>query len=110
MERVTMINPVPTTPNMPSPFFSDVDSFVVNLVQQLFGIFTDYANAINSLIAMHNAPFEPVLLPTYVKTALPSAVTYINSMIIVSNETGGLTPAFSDGTNWRRVADRAIVS
>lgn len=28
----------------------------------------------------------------------------------VTNETGGYTLAFWDGTNWRRVQDRAIVS
>jgi len=31
-------------------------------------------------------------------------------VIYVSNETGGATLAFSDGTNWRRVQDRAVVS
>jgi len=31
-------------------------------------------------------------------------------LIFVSNESGGTTIAFSDGTNWRRVQDRAIVS
>jgi Protein of unknown function (DUF2793) len=50
------------------------------------------------------------VLQTYTVATLPSAATFINGMIIVSNETGGLTPAFSDGTNWRRVADRAIVA
>lgn len=32
------------------------------------------------------------------------------AMIFVSDETGGAVPAFSDGTNWRRTTDRAIVS
>ena len=31
-------------------------------------------------------------------------------MIFVSNETGGATMAFYDGSNWRRVQDRAIIS
>ena len=31
-------------------------------------------------------------------------------MIYVSDEAGGAVPAFSDGTNWRRVTDRAIIS
>lgn len=31
-------------------------------------------------------------------------------VILVSNEAGGYTMAFSDGTNWRRAQDRAIVS
>jgi len=41
-----------------------------------------------------------------------NALTYINTgdMIYVSDETGGSTMAFYDGTNWRRVQDRAIIS
>ena len=31
-------------------------------------------------------------------------------MIFVSNESGGATMAFYDGSNWRRVQDRAIIS
>jgi hypothetical protein len=31
-------------------------------------------------------------------------------MVFVSNETGGATMAFYDGTNWRRVQDRAVIS
>jgi hypothetical protein len=50
------------------------------------------------------------VLPSYTVAGVPSAATFINGMIIVSNETGGLTPAFSDGTNWRRVADRAVIA
>lgn len=52
----------------------------------------------------------PVRLPTYTVAGVPDAATYITGLIYVSNETGGATPAFSDGTNWRRVSDRAIVA
>jgi hypothetical protein len=40
------------------------------------------------------------------------ALTYINpgDMIYVSNESGGATMAFYDGTNWRRIQDRQIIS
>jgi hypothetical protein len=31
-------------------------------------------------------------------------------MIYVSDETSGSTMAFYDGTNWRRIQDRAIIS
>ncbi len=31
-------------------------------------------------------------------------------MIYVSNESGGAVVAFSDGTSWRRLTDRAVVS
>ncbi len=47
---------------------------------------------------------------TYAKASLPSASTYARGIIYVSDETGGATIAFSDGTNWRRVQDRAVVS
>ncbi|SKC53424.1 beta strand repeat-containing protein [Ohtaekwangia koreensis] len=40
---------------------------------------------------------------------LPSAAT-AGQMIYVSDESGGAVIAFSDGSNWRRVTDRAIVS
>ncbi len=33
-----------------------------------------------------------------------------SSIIYITDETGGSIPAFSDGTDWRRVTDRAIVS
>jgi len=48
-------------------------------------------------------------LRSYTVGTLPAATTAAQ-MIHVSNETGGAVPAFSDGTNWRRVTDRAIVS
>jgi hypothetical protein len=48
-------------------------------------------------------------LRSYTMATLPSAAT-AGQMIYISNESGGATPAFSDGTNWRRVSDRAIVS
>jgi hypothetical protein len=48
-------------------------------------------------------------LRSYTVATLPSAAAAAR-MIYVSDEAGGATPAFSDGTNWRRVSDRAIVS
>lgn len=49
-------------------------------------------------------------LPSYTVATVPTASSWANSLIYVSNETGGAVPAFSDGTNWRRVTDRAVVS
>jgi hypothetical protein len=40
---------------------------------------------------------------------LPAA-TPAGQMAYVTNEAGGAVPAFADGTNWRRVTDRAIVT
>lgn len=49
-------------------------------------------------------------LPSYTVATLPSAARWEAGMIYVSDETGGAVPAFSDGTDWRRVTDRAVVS
>ena len=60
---------------------------------------------IDNLVAKFTVPVE---LPSFTVATLPTVTT--NRMIIVSDETGGLVPAFSDGTNWRRVTDRAVVA
>lgn len=48
-------------------------------------------------------------MPTYTVSTLPAADLPCR-WIYVSDETGGATPAFNDGTNWRRPSDRAVVS
>jgi hypothetical protein len=56
-------------------------------------------------------PFDhPIRLQSFTVATLPAAADWTTGMIYVSDETGGPVPAFSDGTNWRRVTDRAIVS
>jgi len=52
---------------------------------------------------------DNIVLPSYTVAGLPSAGN-AGAMIFVTDETGGAIPAFDDGTNWRRVTDRAIVS
>jgi len=48
--------------------------------------------------------------PSFTVGTVPSVATYAQGIIYVSNETGGAVIAFSDGTDWRRVTDRAIIS
>jgi hypothetical protein len=48
--------------------------------------------------------------PSYTVAGVPAAALRAGSMIYVTDESGGAVPAFSDGVNWRRVTDRAIVS
>jgi hypothetical protein len=52
----------------------------------------------------------PVVLPSFTVSTVPTASLWTRGLIWVSDDVGGSTPAFSDGTNWRRVSDRAIVS
>jgi pectate lyase-like protein len=51
-------------------------------------------------------------LRRYAKAALPSAAAaeHLGNLVYVTDEAGGAVPAFCDGTNWRRVTDRAVVS
>jgi hypothetical protein len=49
-------------------------------------------------------------LKSYTVTGAPSPTGIAGAMIYVTDETGGAVPAFSDGTNWRRVTDRAIIA
>lgn len=63
-----------------------------------------------TLDSSQNSTFNGVIYhKSYTVATLPSATT-AGGMIYVSDETGGATMAFSDGTNWRRVQDRAIVA
>ena len=53
---------------------------------------------------------RPIPLLTCTVADLPNPAQFINTAIIVSNETGGRTIATSDGSNWKRVKDGATVS
>lgn len=48
--------------------------------------------------------------PSYTVATLPDASEFLAGIVYVSNEAGGAVLAFSDGTSWRRVTDRAVVS
>jgi len=52
---------------------------------------------------------EQFKLPSYVVAGLPSP-SVIGLMAFATNASGGSIPVFSDGTNWRRVDDRSIVT
>ena len=53
----------------------------------------------------------PARIGQYSKSGLPSATSVgAGTLIYVSDASGGGIPAFSDGSSWRRVDSRAIVS
>lgn len=54
--------------------------------------------------------FSPFPLSQYTVASLPDAAANTATLIYVSDEAGGAIPCFSDGTNWRRMSDRAVVS
>jgi hypothetical protein len=50
-------------------------------------------------------------LPSFTVATLPSPVTVgAGALAMCTNETGGATVVFSDGTRWRRVTDRQIAA
>lgn len=50
------------------------------------------------------------LLPSYTVSGVPAQPATAGTQIFVTDEAGGAVPAFSDGANWRRCTDRAIIS
>lgn len=53
----------------------------------------------------------PIRCASYTVATVPSAAAVgAGAMIYVTDETGGATPAFSDGSDWRRASDRASIS
>jgi hypothetical protein len=52
----------------------------------------------------------PFTLDRYTVATLPAAARWEGAQVHVSDETDGAVTCFSDGINWRRITDRAIVS
>lgn len=48
-------------------------------------------------------------LPNYTVASLPSSVS-AGDLALCTDETGGASVVFNDGTSWRRMADRAVAS
>lgn len=71
-----------------------------------YGAVTDSAN--RGDFEFLNDTFGPTG-DTFTVRTVPSAAQP-GQMIFISDETGGPVMAFSDGTNWRRITDRAVIS
>jgi len=69
------------------------------------------ADTVNALVdRTGGVTFASVRLPNYAKAALPSAAGVTGALIFVTDDAGGSVPAFSDGSSWRRVSDRNVIS
>lgn len=69
----------------------------------------DWAVRVWNWFRTQEDPEQPVSVPRYTVSTLPRTIMQ-SGLIYVSDESGGAVLAFSDGLNWRRVTDRAIVS
>lgn len=52
----------------------------------------------------------PLQLAGYTVASAPPATAWPCGVIFVADEAGGATIAFSDGADWRRVQDLAVIS
>lgn len=68
------------------------------------------ASTPNTAYMQHSINTGVHQLAEYTVATVPTASSYSGGMIAVTDETGGYTIAFSDGTDWRRVQDRTIIS
>ena len=78
--------------------------------RELQNLARDLRIALQTISDAVNYVYDGLQLPSYTVAGVPSASDWVRRLIYVSDETGGAVPAFSDGTNWRRVTDRAIIS
>ncbi len=53
---------------------------------------------------------DSINVKAYTVATVPDATKNRGRQIPVTDESGGETIAFSDGTNWRRVQDRAVIT
>jgi hypothetical protein len=86
------------------------------------GVVRVFQRRSNSIVVDDWGPWHEVVTSAYVgpfrfqSYTVAELATYTaaaagaGTQIYVSNESGGAVLAFSDGTNWRRVTDRAVVS
>jgi hypothetical protein len=90
--------------------FGDVDEMVITSLD--LGLITAEETVeinLGSLVQAGLLQPDLIVFPSYSVASLPPAFPE-GQMVYVSNETGGAVMAFSDGTNWRRVTDRAVVT
>lgn len=102
---------VSATPQISRPGIG-ARQFDIDLVRSVFNELLYHARRLNAAVTVDgvDAMTAPLPLMSYTVAGVPTASLWEGAIIYVSNETGGKTIAFSDGTNWRRVQDRTIIA
>lgn len=78
-------------------YFGQVELWIKQVYDNLTGVNDTKSYTVLELDDIPASSFDP-------------AITGRAAFVYVSNEAGGAQMAFSDGTNWRRFTDRAVVS
>lgn len=95
-----MVDEITSNPKRSDPFVNS-DGLPT---KQLIEWFDDIELKINEIVKARNR------LDIFTVSTIPSASANQTLQIYVSDESGGATPAYSDGTNWRRYKDGNIIS
>lgn len=95
-----MVDEITSNPKRSDPFVNS-DGLPT---KQLIEWFDDIELKINEIVKARNR------LDIFTVATLPSVSANQRLQIYVSDESGGATPAYSDGTNWRRYKDGNIIS
>jgi len=107
---------VPDTPEFVNPPSSGdsqaLFQHAASLTRMLYATLTAFGFRLNRVLPKDGSESMsgPLGLTGFTVATLPPASAHLNSVVAVVDEVGGHTIAFSDGTNWRRVQDRAVVS
>ena len=92
-------------------FGSITDYDVITTSATVTGDFGAVSSANNGTLNDHGFIFTDTglpQLPSYTVATLPDTVA--GDLALCTDETGGSTVVFYDGSNWRRMADRAVAS
>jgi len=84
--------------------FGHVENGVVRMIQIWASFFDELFSKLNTLLG------DSIATPSYDVAGLPDATKNLDGQVIVKDEVGGRTIATSNGVNWLRVSDGAIVS
>ncbi len=98
-----MVNPV-------AEFVTTQATSLQGLAITLSNWVTTIAHRANQLFPKDGTESMDAAIPLKSFTVGTLPVSTATHLIFVSDETGGATLAFADGSNWRRVQDRNIVS
>ncbi len=100
-----MTDSIVSKPDLGSAVTEDRDGQPLQIAAVFQTFFDDIEEKLNT-----NLLGDVVQLSTYTVAGVPDATSFTGAMIFVTDEIGGSVPAFTDGTDWRRVTDRAIIS
>ncbi len=111
-----MAKKLPDTPALPKQTglgsTQAIAAYLLVMVRVLTSILTQISYRLNRVVALDGTDTMtgPLVVKTFTVATVPTASVWTQGIIYVSDETGGATLAFSNGTNWLRVQDRVIVS